>query len=620
MDGEARPVFKGSDVRTAEKECEPFGVVVLCLRSVGWAEAHAREALGMLRHWQPADVERSGLICAVVEGLAQSAHGAIRDAATALLYEPGAVAVPRVRLATRLEHAMTPTAEEFIVFWHHDRRAFGFLEGPHMETNFEEDVRSLAAQGLVLQATKPWYEQGKIGPHPVAVQYYLFGDEPAEHEPVGETLSRTFLCATLVYARCTRLDLVSRARKQRLLQAIGISAHSKGTPVRTPACCRCGREGVCDLAFYQMPVFDECYTVRTGDEPKPPFMLFVLLRGKVATRFPAARVDPRCAGDSAQLYDGRDAACVPPQYVLPECGSTPFGHAAGCRAVHPGVAIYKCVNGPGSVCMCPFNVAPCRRCGLCVCNECPHECGSEPPPAFLGKQQPETALPGGGVAEGAHDVERDVDRDNEEARERKALRKMHAALQPSLTGPAAVAAAPAAPGEPAEKAALSNNARRRREQKAKQRRAEQQRAEKQQRRDDDESRRILKQVDPLREAVGTVVKEDLETLESVQALEAVLQKEQKGGAAKPGRKLLGKMRSELIPFVESFKGAAPEATSFARNLLDGLVQRSPEGGYDRNAAEELYGYFADTFAAHPWRAPRLQQADRAVVLRAAALA
>ena len=117
-----------------------------------------------------------------------------------------------------------------------------------------------------------------------------------------------------------------------------------------------------------------------------------------------------------------------------------------------------------------------------------------------------------------------------------------------------------------------------------------------------------------------MVKEDLETLESVQALEAVLQKEQKGGAAKPGRKLLGKMRSEVIPFVESFKGAAPEATSFARNLLDGLVQRSPEGGYDRNAAEELYGYFADTFAAHPWRAPRLQQADRAVVLRAAALA
>ena len=112
VDGEARPVFKGSDVRTAEKECEPFGVVVLCLRSVGWAEAHAREALGMLRHWQPADVERSGLICAVVEGLAQSAHGAIRDAATALLYEPGAVAVPRVRLATRLEHAMTPAAEE----------------------------------------------------------------------------------------------------------------------------------------------------------------------------------------------------------------------------------------------------------------------------------------------------------------------------------------------------------------------------------------------------------------------------------------------------------------------------------------------------------------------------
>ena len=131
-------------------------------------------------------------------------------------------------------------------------------------------------------------------------------------------------------------------------------------------------------------------------------------------------------------------------------------------------------------------------------------------------------------------------------------------------------------------------------------------------------------MEPLRETAGTVVKEDLETLESVQALEAALQREERSSnqrfLAKPGRKLLGKMRYEVLAFVEAYEGTAPEAANFARNLLDGLGQRSPEEGYDRGAAEELYGDFADSFAAHTWHAPHLRQTDYATVLRAAALA
>ena len=216
------------------------------------------------------------------------------------------------------------------------------------------------------------------------------------------------------------------------------------------------------------------------------------------------------------------------------------------------------------------------------------------------------------------EADREVRRANEEARERKRLTKK-AAIQPSLISTTAAADDATDLGAPAVNPP-SKNARRRQEKKAKQRRAGQERVEKQRQRDDDETRRILKQVEPLREAAGTLVKEDLETLESVQALEAVLEKEQKGGAAKPGRKLLGKMRYEVLAFVEAYEGTAPEAANFARNLLDGLGQRSPEEGYNRGAAEELYGDFADSFAAHTWHAPHLRQTDYATVLRAAALA
>ena len=244
----------------------------------------------------------------------------------------------------------------------------------------------------------------------------------------------------------------------------------------------------------------------------------------------------------------------------------------------------------------------------------PSAANAQPPP---GVQQPGAPQP-----ERLTEADREVRRANEEARERKRLTKK-AAIQPSLISTTAAADDATDLGAPAVNPP-SKNARRRQEKKAKQRRAGQERVEKQRQRDDDETRKILKQVEPLRETAGTVVKEDLETLESVQALEAALQREERSSnqrfLAKPGRKLLGKMRYEVLAFVEAYEGTAPEAANFARNLLDGLGQRSPEEGYDRGAAEELYGDFADSFAAHTWHAPHLRQTEYATVLRAAALA
>ena len=85
------------------------------------------------------------------------------------------------------------------------------------------------------------------------MRYYLFGAEPHENEPVGATLSKTFLCATLVYARCTRLDLASGPTKKRLLQAISISSLFQGLPVNAEMCSTCGASDTYDVAHYNMP-------------------------------------------------------------------------------------------------------------------------------------------------------------------------------------------------------------------------------------------------------------------------------------------------------------------------------------------------------------------------------
>ena len=154
-------------------------------------------------------------------------------------------------------------------------------------------------------------------------------------------------------------------------------------------------------------------------------------------------------------------------------------------------------------------------------------------PATIVTQPPTAQQPAAQQPEMETVADKEVQRANEEARERKRLMKK-AAVQPSLSIPTAAADEAAGPGAPAE-AAISKNARRRREKKAKQQRTGQRRAEEKQQRADDEFRSILKQVEPLRHESGTVVKQDLQCLESVRALDAALQKEEKQAKAKPRR-------------------------------------------------------------------------------------
>ena len=102
------------------------------------------------------------------------------------------------------------------------------------------------------------------------------------------------------------------------------------------------------------------------------------------------------------------------------------------------------------------------------------------------------------------DADREVQRANQEARERKILTKK-AAVQTSLISTTAAADEAEGPQTPTEKC-LSKNARRRREKKAKQRQAEQRRTEEKQQRADDEFRKVLKAVEPLRHASGSHVR------------------------------------------------------------------------------------------------------------------
>ena len=136
------------------------------------------------------------------------------------------------------------------------------------------------------------------------------------------------------------------------------------------------------------------------------------------------------------------------------------------------------------------------------------------------------------------DVAREVERANEKARNRKLLTKK-LVIQPSLADPTPAAAvvdgiSPSGHGT-SSKTSLSKRACRRIEKKAKQRHAEQRRDEAKQQRTDDEFRKVLKAVEPLRQESGTVLREDLETLESVEELDALLQKAEKQAKAKPRR-------------------------------------------------------------------------------------
>ena len=237
----------------------------------------------------------------------------------------------------------------------------------------------------------------------------------------------------------------------------------------------------------------------------------------------------------------------------------------------------------------------------------------------------------GGVTE----ADREVQRANEEARARKLLAKKAVPQQP-LAGSTAEADDAAGQPAPAE-ANLSKNARRRQEKKAKQQRAEQRRIDEKQQRADDEFRRVLKAVEPLRLESGTVVREDLECLDSLRELDIQLKKEEKQTKTKPRRaptqaeaevahalletgQLRCRMRQEVEAFVRGCSGIAPGAEAFAETLVDALLIGGAGGWHDAREAAELYGDFADAYAAHSWMEPRLERVRRKVVLRAAALA
>jgi hypothetical protein len=236
---------------------------------------------------------------------------------------------------------------------------------------------------------------------------------------------------------------------------------------------------------------------------------------------------------------------------------------------------------------------------------------------------------------GNQTVDRVVERANEEARQHKLLTK-RATIQASLARPAAEADGATGQPAPAE-TNISKNARRRHQKKAKQQQTQQRRIDEKQQRNDDEFREILKVVEPLRQESGTVVREDMECLDSLRELDIQLKKEERQTKTKPRRavtqeeadvahalletgQLRGRMRQEAEAFVRGFAGIAPDAEGFAERLVILLI--GDAGGWHdaREVAEELYGDLADAYAAHDWSEQRLQRARRRVVLRAAALA
>ena len=608
VDGEARPVFKKSDM-----------TLTLPLGSAAMVRDHGGTMLQALAGVAPAMLEASRPACAFVEEMLRSEQ--TRAAATAVFYEAGADAVPRVSLAKRLEHGIEPSAGEFIVFWHHEGKQFQFMEGPDMESVFEQEKRRFASCGLAEHTGRPWYRQAQVGPYKLAVRYYLFGAEPHENEPVGATLSKTFLCATLVYARCTRLDLASSPIKKRLLQAVSISSHYQGLPVNAETCSSCGASDTYDVAHYKMPFdYTDCTVLRTGEEPDPRYLLLLFKRDNVAVRCPVVRVEPCRVGETSQEYAAEATECIPPKWRLRNAPPAK-------KLVALDTSVYKRIGGPGYACVRPqLRVAASPTCRRNVCGACKHVC------ALVHRAPPVAPAPPSG-SDNQNEADREVERANEEAREHKLLMKK-AAVQPSLTIPTAAADEAAGPGAPAE-TTLSKNASRRREKKAKQQRAEQRRTEEKQQRADEEFRKVLKAVEPLRLETGTVVREDLESLESLKALGALLQKEEKRAKAKPRRaptqaetelahallgagQLRGRMRQEVEAFINGYPGITPDAGAFAERLVESLLVGEALGPHDLRAAAEVYGDFANAFAGHSWSEPRLARAGRMAILRAAA--
>ena len=60
--------------------------------------------------------------------------------ALSVFYDVGVRATPRVSLARRLEHAISPTAKEFVVYWDHGYLQFAFIDGPIRSMAYEARV------------------------------------------------------------------------------------------------------------------------------------------------------------------------------------------------------------------------------------------------------------------------------------------------------------------------------------------------------------------------------------------------------------------------------------------------------------------------------------------------
>ena len=133
VDGQARPVFKGSDMDITS--LLPLGIA-------GMAREHWNAMLEALAVVDIAVLEESGRVCSAVEGMLRSTCAQARAAATAVFYHaPSGAHAPRISYAKRLEHAIEPEVEDFIVFWHHQYMQFGLIDGPDMESFFENEKR-----------------------------------------------------------------------------------------------------------------------------------------------------------------------------------------------------------------------------------------------------------------------------------------------------------------------------------------------------------------------------------------------------------------------------------------------------------------------------------------------
>jgi hypothetical protein len=198
------------------------------------------------------------------------------------------------------------------------------------------------------------------------------------------------------------------------------------------------------------------------------------------------------------------------------------------------------------------------------------------------------------------------------------------------------------PAEEVYQKGISKKAQRRQAKRAEQRRLQELRQQRLKQEEDVEFLKIAKSVERLKQAEDTIVKMDQECL--TEELDAKLRKlewerRQQARGMEAGRgpteaQLLerhiqvgaqrgGHMRREIVTFVESIAGniIVPEPEAFASNLVTKLLAGAARHlieGCDTQAAEEVYGSFAQAFCSHEWKEPLLARINRRAVLTAAA--